>query len=116
VQLKNRKHRSLLSQLRLGIFPLEIETGRWRNIVAENRFCKLCTLNKVEDEAHFMFECPVFNELRLNFANDIDSSPEQIRSMSDPDRWELVMSPGNIVNTARYVCMLYEKRRSLMFV
>ena len=116
VHLKNRKHRSLLSQIRFGILPIEIETGRWRNIEAENRLCKLCISDRVEDESHFMFECPMFTELRSNFLNDIESSPEQIALMSMPEKWELVMSPVNIAKTAKYVCVTFEKRRSLMFV
>ena len=38
-----RKERSLLAQIRSGILPLAIETGRYRNIPAENRYCQVCT-------------------------------------------------------------------------
>ena len=34
--------RSIFAQLRLGILPLEIEMGRFRNIPSENRMCHFC--------------------------------------------------------------------------
>ena len=39
--------RSLISQLRLGILTLRIETGRYCNLSVENRICLLC------DSGHF---------------------------------------------------------------
>ncbi len=52
----DRKYRSVLAKLRCGILPLEIETGRWKNVDAGNRLCELCHTD-VEDEYHFMFRC-----------------------------------------------------------
>ena len=60
-----RSHRSLLAQLRSGILPLRLETGRFQNIRDENtghfqklkveeRVCTLCNLNCIEDEIHFV--------------------------------------------------------------
>ena len=33
------KERSMLAQLRMGVLPLNLETGRYRNIPADERFC-----------------------------------------------------------------------------
>jgi hypothetical protein len=38
----NRKERSLLAQLRCGILPLRIETGRFRAEKVEDRLCIFC--------------------------------------------------------------------------
>ncbi len=48
-----RKRRSLLTQFRLGILPLHIETGRFRNMKPEERLCFICNTNVIEDEQHF---------------------------------------------------------------
>ena len=45
--------RSLLTQLRSGTLPLEIETGRYYGITREQRICKHCHLNVIENEQHF---------------------------------------------------------------
>ena len=40
---------------RFGILPLRIETGRFVNEALDNRLCRLCNSNAVEDEIHFLF-------------------------------------------------------------
>ena len=54
-----KRERSLFVQLRVGIFPLEIETGRYRNIPQENRYCPFC-VNMPEEEKHFICICPTY--------------------------------------------------------
>ena len=60
--------RSTLAQFRLGVLTLEIETGRYKRKKEENgsmrkldvneRLCKLCSENEVEDEIHFLLKFP----------------------------------------------------------
>ena len=50
--------RSIFCQFRSGILPLVIETGRYRNVPADERLCEICNLNLVEDEIHFLCFCP----------------------------------------------------------
>ena len=61
--------RSLVAQLRAGILPLKLETGRFKNIKdeitgryrkieVEERICDFCK-NGVEDEVHFICCCPI---------------------------------------------------------
>ena len=59
------KYRKSLSQLRLSSHRLEIEIGRWakpNKIPLDDRKCKLC--NSLEDECHFVLECPLYAALR----------------------------------------------------
>ena len=44
-------------KFRISSHNLEIEHGRYFNISADQRICKLCKLT-VEDEIHFLLECP----------------------------------------------------------
>ena len=64
---------SLLCQLRLGILLLEVEVGRFglknndgqlMRIPLEERICKLCNMKRVEDEVHFICECPIYERER----------------------------------------------------
>ena len=51
------KHRwSIISQLRLGILPLKIESGRYQKLSVAERVCKLCN-DEVETECHFVLHC-----------------------------------------------------------
>ena len=36
---------------------IPIESGRWSNIPREERLCKLCILNEIGDEFHYLFNC-----------------------------------------------------------
>ena len=60
--------RSLLAKLRLSAHILAIETGSFckPTIPANERFCKACK-DKVEDEHHFLIECPIYNSVRDKF-------------------------------------------------
>ena len=55
----SKRKRSLFAQLRVGILPLEVETGRYRNIPPENSLCPFC-VNMPEDEKHFICICPTY--------------------------------------------------------
>ena len=46
-------------------FP--IETGRWNDTNHAERKCKLCNLNTVGDEFHYLLECPHFKDDRETF-------------------------------------------------
>ncbi len=62
--------RSLISQLRLGILPINIETGRYTGIPEGDRICEMYNQNRVENEAHFLFECDLYAPMR----NDLETS------------------------------------------
>jgi hypothetical protein len=49
--------RSLLAQIRCGILPIRIETGRYRGEALDDRICTMCTLDCIEDEYHFLKYC-----------------------------------------------------------
>lgn len=55
----SRSERSVMAQLRTGILPLRIETGRWAcpRLLPEERLCQVCNSGSVEDEVHFIFKC-----------------------------------------------------------
>ena len=52
----NRYHVRLLAMARLGLLPLEIETGRWAGVPRHTRLCTF-GCNEVGDLAHFLCGC-----------------------------------------------------------
>ena len=78
--LPTRNSRSLLCKLRLGVFNLEVETGRKVKIDQNGakirleraeRVCKLCNSGEVEDETHFLFSCEALSQTRDAFLNPL---------------------------------------------
>ncbi len=96
--------RSLISQLRLGVLPLRIETGRFTRLEVHERLCEVCDKNQVEDEAHFLFHCDMYNDLR----HDMETSMTiQLNNLNLSEKFEAIFqhpySLGKYVNKAMNV-------------
>ena len=66
--------RRLITKFRVSNHRLEIEIGRYTDpkTPLEERICKNCNLNKIEDEYHCIMECPYMSEKRnTNFSETI---------------------------------------------
>ena len=44
--------------------PLRMETGRWGSLKREERLCKQCKLEEIEDEEHFLLRCEGWTQER----------------------------------------------------
>ena len=62
--------RSYICQLRCGTLPLTVETGRFNRppTPLDERTCPFCNFC-VEDEVHFMVDCPIYSDLRFDLFN-----------------------------------------------
>ena len=63
--LKVEKYRNSLCKIRVSAHRLEVETGRWtkpNKTPLDDRICLICGV--LEDEFHFIIECPLYNDLR----------------------------------------------------
>ena len=63
-----KKCRQAIARLWCSSHRLEIEAGRWHKPIrtpVENRKCKRCDV--IENEFHFLFECPLYSELRQQY-------------------------------------------------
>lgn len=62
------KYRYAFTWLRTSSHRLEIETGRWtkpNSIPRSERKCQHC--NILEDEFHFLLECPLYHDFKINY-------------------------------------------------
>ena len=73
LHINNFQNRNAIAKLRTSSHKLEIETGRWNKIPRDQRICKKCILNKIEDENHFLFECQMYSNERSEFYDTIKS-------------------------------------------
>ena len=125
VLVNNRRHRSALTKLRCSAHRLKIEIGRYSRIYnddakryeqlpREKRTCDTCK-DKVEDELHFLLECPLNEEIRHNFLQKIDKIvTEDFRSWSDTDRIKYLFETTDkpIINCfGKFVFDSFEKHR-----
>ena len=84
-ELSKRK-RSAIAQFRSGILPLSIETGRFRGVEINNRICPVCS-QMVEDEFHFLMQCPAYQDLRATMFNRIACDHAYFAEMDDLEKF-----------------------------
>ena len=68
--------RSVKTRLRCDTHDLQIDAGRRGGVPRPRRLCECCPLgeshNLVEDARHFMFDCALYDDIRLNMYDKID--------------------------------------------
>ena len=68
--------RKAIAKLRCSNHVLEIEKGRHKKTLSENRLCKACNQNEIEDENHFLSSCPIYTTLREKHGYGTKTSKE----------------------------------------
>ena len=65
-----KEKRSLIAQLRSGVLALAIESDRRNGVPRDKRMCNHCKKD-VETECHFLFECELYRDERLQLYEKI---------------------------------------------
>ena len=86
-----RYQRSIFAQFRHGILPLEIEVGRYRNVPLEDRICQIC-FTAVEDEIHFLCDCPAYSEKRNNLFRKATEIEPSFLNLDSIDKFVFLIS------------------------
>ena len=99
----SRNLRQLLAKFRSGTLPIAIETGRYQGIQLEDRICKFCATNKIEDEIHVLVECDLYKDLRFNIDKHMHTLNKDFMSLPSLVKFLNIMSS----NTAQYLLAKY---------
>ena len=91
------KERRVMAKLRCGVAPLHIETGRYCRTPVEQRLCQFCYSNSVEDESHFILQCPVYDHLRLSLFEYVYEVVPNFYSLNDSEKLCIILSHQDIV-------------------
>ena len=62
-------YRNSLAQIKMGVLEINLHRHRFSTIT-DNTTCPFCA-NQQETEIHFVFQCPVYNQLRSKYLPDI---------------------------------------------
>jgi hypothetical protein len=65
-----KKKRSI-GKIRINSHELHSENGHWSipKTLWDERVCHFCDTKKVEDENHFLLDCPTYTHIRSHFQN-----------------------------------------------
>jgi hypothetical protein len=69
--LPSVKKKISIAKIRTNSHEFYSDTGRWSILKTpwNERVCHLCDTTKVEDEKHFLLDCPVYTHIRYHFQN-----------------------------------------------
>ena len=110
----SRNKRSLFAQIRTGVLPLRVETGRFRGLPLQERTCEYCLDGSVEDEHHFLFSCNKWDSIRHPFLDKCTEVCPDFGDLDEVEQFRFVMNDEHIqLHTAEYVCTAFHMRKNL---
>ena len=117
-EIKNVAVRVHVTKFRLSNHRLMIETGRHTKnkkddkIPKEKRFCPFCP-RKIENEFHFIFECPIYTHLRSRHLEGFFSSIYGFSFLPNDSKMRMVLSNLEY-DTCKFIADSTELRTFLM--
>ena len=96
--------RKVITKFRCSDHTLEIEKGRHRKVLVEERICKLC-LTDVENELHFLQSCPVYENIRLQLFGETPVNNHVILKCEDKE---------SAYSLANFLVKAYKLREDLL--
>ncbi len=111
----DRWERSLITKLKAGVLPLHLETGRYKGVKRELRYCKVCKKEKVEDEIHFLFICEPLEYVRDCFIKQMEKDKHGFKEMSNMDKLKYFVSEECLRKFAKWLVKMYARRREILY-
>ena len=105
-----KRDRSSLAKFRCGVAPLQVETGRYQGIDRCNRICSMCNLGELEDEAHVLLRCDLYNDVRQNMISYCKQFID-FDSLTDAEKLCFILSDEKMVRYSARVCRIILNRR-----
>ena len=101
--------------LRGGCLPLEIEKGRYKKpkVPLNESVCKMQKNKCIEDEHHFIMNCPFYDDLREDLCQHYCEINDGFNDLSMDKMFNLIMKTGDHY-TVKPVLKMYTMR--YMFV
>lgn len=107
--ISDSKYKIAMSRFRISSHSLNIETGRYDGTPRDQRICKSCSMNRVEDEYHFLLVCPHYRELRSKYFKPY------FCHWPTMNKFETLLSSSNkktICNVAKFIYFANKQRIS----
>ena len=91
-----------------------METGRYAGLSVQDRLCNICNLNETEDEIHFLFKCPCYDDLRQTLINKACETETNFMSLNDFEKLRYVVE-RHYVYLAKFLVSVMYRRKSLLY-
>jgi hypothetical protein len=116
IEIERYKRRHL-TMLRGGTNKLRIERGRWVGEKLEERICKICDCEEIEDEKHFLLACPRYVRERVSMfekIKNLERNLENIENRDENDQLDILIGRGwkSNTNKIRNIVLEYMSKAS----
>lgn len=110
--IKNFDKRRCLTKFRISSHKLKIELGRFSRPITplQNRVCDHC-LTIIEDEFHFLMQCPMYSHLQKNFFSIVQKQCKNFSSHNSKIQFNWLLANSDdfvILQLADYVFDCFE--------
>ena len=95
----------------MGVLPLTIELGRWKDVPLEYRVCRVCESDELEDAYHHVFFCNALLLTRSNMFSEL----KNVNYSSKEELLKTIFKPENLKIAGRFVEQMYMERRELLY-
>ena len=116
--VEGRNRRKALVNFRMGTFNIELEKGRHADIDRNSRTCKICNLQKIETEEHFLLACPSLASVRKKFLDLISAIHGDFVNLSPPAKLNFLYFNNeldvNTIGIAADMLLSLQKRRDFL--
>eukprot|EP00745_Piridium_sociabile_P043608 TRINITY_DN8944_c0_g1_i10.p1 TRINITY_DN8944_c0_g1~~TRINITY_DN8944_c0_g1_i10.p1 ORF type:complete len:1137 (-),score=123.12 TRINITY_DN8944_c0_g1_i10:208-3198(-) len=102
-------YRNILAQFRMGVSQLNVHRYRF-SPSNENTACPVC-LNTPEDEIHFMFVCPLYDQIRQFYKFNATAEENLVSKLVSSLKIE---SQREIVNLAKFLVAAFKLRTNFI--
>lgn len=108
----SKQERSFLAQLRCGVLPLRVETGRYNGLRPEQRTCQICDSGEVENECHFILDCDKYTTERQILYSKIDD--QSFQTLNSPEKLKFLLTNA-CKHVAKYTMQSFLIRKSYLY-
>ena len=115
--LMNKQVRSTMACFRISAHNLHIERGRYNNTDVKLRSCHICNTDAVEDEMHFLTQCPAYNVARYNLFQKIESLCKNFAHLNNEMKMTWLLSaetPEVVKATAHFLHESFMLRNNIL--
>ena len=110
----DRGDRSFLAQFRMGILPIRVETGRFKQEKLEERICVLCDSGSIEDETRFLLKCNRYNDQREYLLRNAMVSEDNWHVLSDSEKMTYLVNEKPR-QTSKFIREAFLHRRNILY-
>ena len=112
--VNNRDVRKSFTRFRVSAHVLAIERGRYKNIKSENSICKNCQTQEIENEIHFLINCPKYSYERENLCSHVAKTCINFEKLSHQNKCIWLLSSEDtdiIIKVAYFIHKCFEIRK-----